>query len=487
MTFILPALSQIWLLLCCCLVLTLPAQVLTLDDFNIDDIRERLPLAMDSAGIPGISLAWKNGDITTTEVFGYSNIEKQELVQSSTIFEAASLSKPVTAYLTLRLADRGRIHLDVPIIQVVPKQYLEEHFFKGEYPGKAFDLVTPRMLLTHCAGFPNWRKRDKPITIEFTAGSRYSYSGEGFILLQQVLEYSTKRSFDRLARTYVFDPLDMDQSSFVYQEEVHSRLAMGYDLVGIPKPLHQYKKPAAAYSLLTTAADYMNFMSALLSGKGLKSATYHDMMRPQRPVDYGAPGQYHWGLGIGLEKTSFGQAFWHWGDNGFFKCFMLGIPDQQKAYVFFTNSEKGLSTGELLVEKGIGLMTTTFGHLGYDQYDEAIFQIPRILRNNITYPPVDTLFNHFSKRESPALAFPEQRLLRLGYRYLQKENIAAARLIFELNLKAHPESWNAFDSLAELYLQMGDKKRAIRLYQESLKRNPENTNGKKMLMRLTGN
>ncbi|MEZ4686118.1 MAG: tetratricopeptide repeat protein [Bacteroidia bacterium] len=78
-------------------------------------------------------------------------------------------------------------------------------------------------------------------------------------------------------------------------------------------------------------------------------------------------------------------------------------------------------------------------------------------------------------------------MIRLGYWYLNEGKTAYARLVFEINLMANPESWNAYDSLAEIYFQQGDSTKAIQYYQQSLKRNPNNTNGRKMLMRLTGN
>jgi CubicO group peptidase (beta-lactamase class C family) len=215
------------------------AQDRELRPFDIEKLRERLPLAMDSADIPGLSIAWLEGETVFEETFGYRHVEEQLLVQKQTIFEAASLSKPATAYLVLRMAERGKIHLDVPIIQAVPKQYLEKHFFEGSYPGDIFNLVTPRMLLTHASGMPNWRRRGAAIDFQFEPGSNFRYSGEGFMLLQLALEYVSGKPFDRLARTYVFDPLDMDLSSFVFQKGTHSQLAQGYDKANGLSPIHK--------------------------------------------------------------------------------------------------------------------------------------------------------------------------------------------------------------------------------------------------------
>ncbi|MEZ4686119.1 MAG: serine hydrolase domain-containing protein [Bacteroidia bacterium] len=403
----LPALSG--LLVVFLLVPALSAQNLRLSNFDIATIRERLPLAMDSADVPGLSLAWFGDSSFNFESFGYRNVEQQLLAQENSIFEAASLSKPVTAYLTLRLAERGILHLDAPIIQLVPKTYLAEHFFKGPYPGEIFNLVTPRILLTHSTGFPNWRRRGAALDFYFVPGTDFHYSGEGFMLLQLVLEYLTNKPLDRLARTYVFDPLNMDNSSFVYQEEFKNQLTEGYHEDGKKQPIHHYEKPAAAYSLLTTASDYLKFMEALLEGKGLSPESMEDMLRPQQPVNYGAPGQYHWGLGIGLEKTAYGQIFWHWGDNGPFKCFMVGLPAQKKAVVFLTNSSNGLALGELIIKKGLGIPTTTFGHLEYPQYNSAAFQIQKILRTANGFLLQKAFTNIFSATQKTNIFFTKRR------------------------------------------------------------------------------
>ncbi|MFK7969637.1 MAG: serine hydrolase [Bacteroidia bacterium] len=476
--------TLLWLALCMHGALPVHSQ---LPDFDIETIRTNLPLAMDSADVPGLSLSWLQEAEIYSEAFGFRDIQNQQLVSSSTIFEAASLSKPVLAYLTLRLVDKGKLHLDVPIVQIVPKEHLEKEFFKGEYPGRIFDLVTPRMLLTHSVGFPNWRQRQQAIKLAFKPGDRFQYSGEGFMLLQIVLEHISQKSLERLARTYVFDPLDMDMTGYVYQAEIHSQVATGYTSSMEPKSLHTYTTPAAAYSLLSTPSDYIRFMQAIMQGKGLKNETHQDMLRLQRFVKEEGDESYYWGLGIGLVETKYGKAVWHWGDNGPFKCFVIGFPEKEKAVVFFTNSQNGLSVGDHVLDKGYNYKSNLFSYLGYDQYPSAIFQIPRILSKQKSYPTSRALFDLFAIKKDPNEVFPEGRMQRLGYRYLQKGEVEAARTIFELNLLAHPESWNAYDSLAEAYAQLGNKDRAIQLYRESLKRNPANKNGKKMLMRLTGN
>ena len=136
------------------------------------------------------------------------NDSAQTPLDTATIFEAASLSKPVFAYLVLRLADRGEFDLDRPLLEML------------EYPRVAHDerskRITARMVLSHGTGLPNWG--GERLTLQFDPGTAYGYSGEGFVFLQKAIERVTGRSLEALARREVFQPLGMTRSSFVWQE-----------------------------------------------------------------------------------------------------------------------------------------------------------------------------------------------------------------------------------------------------------------------------
>src|SRR4029078_6503121 len=96
-------------------------------------------------------------------------------VTESTRFEAASLSKPVTAYVALQLVDAGRLALDAPLTKYMPYADLPA------YPRAK--TMTARHVLSHTTGFANWRRRD-PLKLFFAPGERFRYSGEGYVYLQ---------------------------------------------------------------------------------------------------------------------------------------------------------------------------------------------------------------------------------------------------------------------------------------------------------------
>ena len=139
---------------------------------------------MREHAIPGLSMVViENGEVALHFELGVKNTETKESVDEETLFETASLSKPVFAYGVLKLVEKGKLDLDKPLVAYLP------------YPDIANDerghSITARMVLAHTTGFPNWRPKNAPLKIHFQPGDRFSYSGEGFLFLQKVVEQVT--------------------------------------------------------------------------------------------------------------------------------------------------------------------------------------------------------------------------------------------------------------------------------------------------------
>jgi len=291
---------------------TQPAPLKKPGPSTIDALEHRVPELMKNANIPGVSIALiRDGKIYWLHEFGVRNTKSNAPVASDTIFEAASLSKPVFAYGVLKLVDQGKLDLDTPLSKYLPQPYIE-----GD-PG--IDKITARFVLSHRTGFRNWRGDGNPLQIYFTPGERFSYSGEGFVYLQKVVEHITGRSLNDYMSEAVFTPLGMTSSSYVWRGGYDSSTATGHDVDQQPRDKSKPKEPNAAASLQTTARDYATFLDALLNGKGLKPATLHEMEKPQIAVDPEctnctdrAPNELSksvfWGLGIGIQETSQGAS-----------------------------------------------------------------------------------------------------------------------------------------------------------------------------------
>lgn len=321
---------------------------------------------IEIGNVPGLSMVLiENGKIADHRAYGVKNSRGDEPIEGTTVFEAASLSKPVFAYGVLQMVEEGLLDLDTPLIQYLPYPDVKDD--------KRLELITGRMVLAHMTGFPNWR--GESLNIYFQPGERFSYSGEGFVFLQKAIEQLSGLSIEESLKKRVFEPLGMTHSSFLWQSEYEKLKAVGHNAVAVPIPgLGPSLSANAAYTLHTTALDYAKFIIAIMNGVGLKPETLDQMMTPQIRVEKGCINCVHkpyselsdslsWGLGFGLQRFAQGNSFWHWGDNGGFKCYVVGFRKERKGIVIFTNSSLGLSIIPQIIYKIWGVWQPAFDWL----------------------------------------------------------------------------------------------------------------------------
>jgi len=449
---------------------------------TVRNLEERIPQLLVAATVPGISVALiRDGKTYWVHSFGARNAKTGQPVTENTIFEAASLSKPVFAYGVLKLVDEGKLDLDAPLSRYLPKPYIE-----GD---PRLNQITTRIVLSHRTGFPNWRG-DHPLAIHFTPGERFSYSGEGFVYLQKVVEQITGKPLNDYMTEAVFKPLGMASSSYVWRSDFDARTALPHDAAGQPGDKFKPDDSNAASSLHTTARDYALFMEALLAGNGLKPQTLHAMETPQIAVDPSCrncteqtPKQLSrtvlWGLGIGIQQTAQGESLWHWGDNGSFKCYVVAYPKQKIGAVFFMDGENGLGIVPELLRISIGGDQPAAHWIDYDAYDSPAMQFAKMAREKGASAAVEAFRPSLMRGD-----IPESSINSTGYQLLWSKKNADAVRVFQLNVELHPESANAYDSLGEACMASGEKELAIQNYEKSLKMNPGNTNATEMLKKL---
>jgi CubicO group peptidase (beta-lactamase class C family) len=299
----------------------------------------------------------RNGSVVWAGGFGTVNDTARTPVDTGTVFEAASLSKPVFAYLVLRLAGRGEFDLDRPLYEML------------EYPRLAHDRryerITARMVLSHATGLPNWG--GDTLRLAFDPGTAYSYSGEAFLFLQKALERVTGDSLDELARREVFEPLDMTRSSYVWRERLAGNVAWGRNWLWNIAPVNHYPEANAAASLLTTAPDYARFVAAVLTGRGLSPAMWRAYLTPGRETSPGIAI----GLGIRVEDGLAGRIFYHSGNNGRrFTCYMTGDVARGLGLVYFTNASDGTALVEPLASRVLGAERPARNRATFDRHDD---------------------------------------------------------------------------------------------------------------------
>jgi CubicO group peptidase (beta-lactamase class C family) len=452
----------------------------------IESLKKDIPALMKSADIPGISVALiHDGKLVWSDVFGVANAATRQPVTSATVFEAASLSKPVFAYGVLKLVDEGRLDLDTPL-----NKYLGNNYDVVDDP--RINLITARRVLSHTSGFPNWRDNDrtKNLLIHFTPGEKWSYSGEGMVYLAKVVEKITGLSLEDFMQQTVLQPLGMTSSSYIWQDRYDSLKAYRHDDMGDTsgrwRPAGGYAQAVkeggnAAASLSTNAVDYAKFIIALLKGAGLKKSTWQQMLTPQIRTNEKYP-PVAWGLGIGLETMPEGEYLWHWGDNGDGKAYVTAFLPGKDAVVYFANSANGLSITREILADAIGGNHPALDQLGYERYNSP----SRILLAAILEKgAAPALADYREKRQKDTLQkIDETPMNGLGYTLLRLKKIDDAIEVFRQNTVDFPNSYNVWDSFAEACMDKGDKAMAIKYYEKSVELNPKNENGIAQLKKL---
>ena len=326
---------------------------------------------MELASVPGAVVATLRATgAPVIQAYGVCRTGDSAAVTADTIFEAASLSKPVFASAVLRLVRDKALDLDQPLSRILPLS-----------PDPRAAAITARQVLSHSSGLQNWRYQQKDqFEFAFPPGERFSYSGEGYFYLQRVVEKITGVPFARYMRETVLEPLGMTRSSYLWREDARSaaphdsrgrqrsqfKATMGKQMLYLAaqwkKPvetwfyedverampllkqpaLPDYMQPNAASSLMTTAADYAGFLR--------HSFSIDAMRRPQVRIN----SDLSWGLGCGLESAGGRQWFWHWGDNPGYKNFFVADAAAGSGILVLTNSDGGAKLYQRIVREALG-------------------------------------------------------------------------------------------------------------------------------------
>lgn len=438
------------------------------NDVIISNLEKDIPNLMKAADVPGISAALiRDGKVVWSRGFGFSNAETKQLVTNETIFEAASLSKVVFAYGVLKLVETGKLDLDAPL-----NKYLGNNYDVAPDDAR-INQITARRVLSHSAGFPNWRSSDdKYLPINFTPGEKFSYSGEGFEYLKKAVEKITGLTLEDFMQKTVLQPLKMTNSSFMWQDRYEQNAAFRHDLIGTKLFRNQGKNTNAAASLRTTAGDYARFIAAILNGTGLKKKSVQQMLTSQIKVESKSE-QLSWGIGVGLETTSDGKYFWHWGDQGDTKAYFTADPKNKNAIVYFAGGTNGLSFAKEILDEAVGGTHPALAYLDYARYDN---DPARTLLKAIVETGADKALKNYAeqRKQNEKLKLGEYRINRIGAALFRLKKIDESIEVFKLNAMDFPESVNAWNSLAEAFVTKGDKQSAIKAYEKSLEINPNN-------------
>jgi CubicO group peptidase (beta-lactamase class C family) len=340
---------------------------------------------------PGVSVAViADGKVEWARGYGVT-AEDGKPVDTDTIFQAASISKPVAAMVALHLVDEGKLSLDDDVNLKLRSWKLPENEFTKTRK------VTLRRLLNHSAGltvhgFAGYGAGERvpslldvldgakpansaPIRVDITPGTQWRYSGGGYEVMRQLVTDVTGKPFPQLAQDLVLGPLGMSHSA--YAQPLPARLeanaAAGHrgDGVLLKGRWHTYPEMAAA-GLWTTPSDLARVVLELQKGGHiLKPATQREMLTK-------VLGDY--GLGLGLRETGGHKSFSHGGSNEGFKCMLFGYPDSGRGAVVMTNGDRGPALADEILRS----ISAEYGWPDYRSVERTVAHVePDILRSYV--------------------------------------------------------------------------------------------------------
>ncbi len=306
------------------------------------ELDQAIEAGMVDCSIPGLSIAViKDGKVVYCKAFGLKNTTTTEPVTEATLFEACSLTKPVFALAVNRLAERGIVDLDKSLYEYHP----ESSHVADVRADERLRMITARHVLAHRTGFPNWRG-DK-LTIDFTPGSQFGYSGEGFEYLGEVVSHVTRKRVDEMLRDEVFVPLGIAGAHAVCNQELAKLSATGHDGAQ-PLPKWMPSEPLMAASLHISANDYARFLVAILNRSGMSDVQFQNMLQPQF-VDREGSSERPYCLGMPVQETPHGKKYSHSGRNsGGFSCYFALYDEKKFGYVFFVNNWRASDFNKIL-------------------------------------------------------------------------------------------------------------------------------------------
>ena len=317
-----------------------------------DDVRR----LMAREGVQGLALAViDRGRVASVRTYGKRSVERGLALTPHTVMYGASLTKAAFAYMLLQLVDEKKLDLDAPIGTLLPQPLPAYNTGDDDYSDLAGDerwrQLTPRILLMHASGFANfrWLEPDRKLRFHHDPGTRYGYSGEGFYILQLVLEQGLGLDTEREMQRRVFDRFGMRNTSMRWRADFAHNLADGYTLEGKLQPHDERSRASAAGSMDTTIGDQARLWAGVMRGEGLSAASRAMMIQAQLPITSRhqfptlAAGTTAWpqqlaaGLGVVTFRDRSGPAWFKGGHNDATGNMLLCLENGQRCVVMLAN------------------------------------------------------------------------------------------------------------------------------------------------------
>jgi CubicO group peptidase (beta-lactamase class C family) len=471
---------------------------------------------MELHKVPGLSVAViDNFEITWAKGYGVTEAGSTNPVTPQTLFQAGSVSKPVAGAGALSLVGQGKLSLDENVNEKLTTWNVPDNEFTKE------QKVTLRRILSHSAGltvhgFPGYAVDEtvpalvqvlngekpantEPVRVDFVPGTKWSYSGGGTLIAQQLMIDVTGKPFPQLMREIVFDKIGMYDSSFEQPLplERQKMAASGTYWNGkvVPGKWHVYPEMAAA-GLWSTPSDLARFAIEIALSKKDKSnrVLSQPMAREMLNVQMETLTEFTFGdkqnpdrmgLGFFLGDETRPDLFGHIGDDEGFQAMLMMYSDSGQGVAIMTNSEFGILLGDCIVEN----IAQEYSWKNYTPPDRPQIGASAALLAFAHLEGIQTALKQYQilKQEYPSrYTLDESTLSIFAYLLLADSRLQDALEVMKLAVQEYPEYWNAYDTLAEVYMILGERQLAIQNYEKAVELNPENRSAIENLKTLKG-
>ena len=449
-----------------------------------DELHDKLATLFEQSYLPGASIAvLKNGEIVYSQVYGYADAEQRREVIEETLFEAASLSKALFAPIVLQLVEEGKLQLDRPLYQYFETPLPEMPHYADLAKDERYRLLTARHVLSHTTGLPNWRSNNEGLlSFKSNPGEAFTYSGEGFELLQLAVEKITGSNLEQLAKARIFAPLKMKNSSYTLSEKESLVSAQPHRILGQTNGKRSQDSPSSAYSLHSNANEYARFMQAIIRNELLDIASHRALLSPQSRLSEEVNGQsisLYWGLGLAVEPRENKTYFWHGGSNMNFKALAVAELESGDGVVFFSNSD----LGEYIFPELVDIVLPEFG-LEHDfmlaAFSKSRFSEGLKLALALTRQPYEQATKAFRNTSGQLEPEPQRLAKAADALYQQGYTEQANQLIQEL-IKTHENNADVQFTFGQIALLKGNRNVAVSAFKKALSIDSKHQQAQQML------
>lgn len=466
---------------------------------DTDGVTAFLKAKMRQEQIPAMQIAVvRHGKIVKNAAYGVANVENGAPASTESVFSINSCTKAFTGVAIMQLAEAGKLKVDDPI-----SNYLDD------LP-PAWQSITIKQVLAHVSGLPNiiddkenligdgseasaWAAV-KTLPLEFRAGERFRYNQTGYVILGKIIDKLSGEPFAKFIEDHQFKPASMPHTRFGDSSDVIPHSAGGYSyLHNVDGVWTKGERLSAIYvtfptffrtaaGITSTSGDLANWLIALQSGKLLKDKASLQLLWTSVVLNDGTTSGMSAllnGSGLGWPVTTRAEHPAAAPIGGMRSTFFV-YPKDDLSVIVLTNLQ-GANPENFVDEvaayyipdmheaNGFGLSPTLKalrGELLRQGFDKA----PQVVAD--------------LKALDPSFQLKEQELNAWGYKLLEQKHPDQAVAILKLNATLFADSWNVYDSLAEVLEDTGDRPGAIENYHRSLQLNPKNSNASNHLRKL---